>query len=156
MSVGPPPPEQHPGSSRPALSTVPAAGARGTSGWVVLVALAGVMLLVLGAFHLAQGFGALLTDQRFLLRDAEPVGGISVTAWGWIHLALGAVVVLAGILIFAGRRWARAVGVMVSLLSAATAMSFVPDHPGWAFTILGLDALVILALTVHGADIRAR
>jgi hypothetical protein len=155
MSVGPPPPEKPPGFSRPALSTVPAAGARGTSGWVVLVALAGVMLVVVGAFHLAQGFGALITDQRFLLRDTSLFGGTSVTAWGWLHLAVGAVVVLAGILIFAGSRWARAVGVIVSLLSAASAISLLPDHPGWVLAVLGVDALVVLALTVHGSEIRA-
>jgi hypothetical protein len=41
------------------------------------------------------------------------------------------------------------------MLSAASAMSILADHPGWAFTILGLDALVVLALTVHGSEIRA-
>jgi hypothetical protein len=155
MSVGPPPPEQHRDPSRPALSTVPEAGARGTSGWVVVVAVAGVMLVVLGAFHLAQGIGALLTEQRFLLRDETLVGGLGVTAWAWMHLAVGAAVVLAGILIFAGSRWARAVGVIVSLLSAASAISLLPDHPGWVVAVLGVDALVVLALTVHGSEIRA-
>jgi hypothetical protein len=134
---------------------VPVPGARGTSGWVVLVALAGVLLVLVGTFHLAQGLGALLTDEPFLLRDAEPVGGIGVTAWAWLHVALGVVVVGAGVMVFGGRRWARAVGVVVSLLSAAAALTVLSDHPGWGFAVLALDALVVLALTVHGSEIRA-
>jgi hypothetical protein len=29
------------------------------------------------------------------------------------------------------------------------------EHPGWGLAVLGLDALVVLALTVHGSEIRA-
>jgi hypothetical protein len=134
---------------------VPVPGARGTSGWVVVVALAGVLLVLLGTFHLAQGLGALLTDEPFLLRDAHPVSGVGVTAWAWIQVALGLVVVAAGILVFGGRRWARAVGVVVSLLSAASALTLLPEHPGWGLAALGLAALVVVALTVHGSEIRA-
>ena len=72
-----------------------------------------------------------------------------------MHIAVGAVVVSAGFLVFAGSRWARVVGVIVTLLSGASVMSFLPDHPGWALTLLGLDVLIILALAVHGPEIRA-
>jgi hypothetical protein len=122
----------------------------------VLVALAGILLLLLGTFHLALGLAGLLTEERPLLRDGGHLVGLSTTAWSWVHLAVGVVVLAAGLLVFGGRRWARAVGVIVCVLSAASAISSFSDHPGWVFTVLGFDALIVLALAVHGAEIRAR
>lgn len=147
----PRPPRQAP----PAVSTVPRAGARGTSGWVVGVALAGVLLCVLGTFHLVQGVGALLSDQKLLLGGSETRLQIDTTVWGWLHLALGVVVLTAGFLVFGGVRWARGVGVAVAALSALGSLSLLPDHPLWVVGVVALDALLVLSLTVHGAEIRA-
>jgi hypothetical protein len=121
----------------------------------VLAALAAFLLVVLGTFHVAQGLAALITGDRFLVGNADPVGGLGVTAWGWLHVLLGAVVVAAGVLVLAGRRWARAVGVVVCVLSALSALSFLESHPGWALTVLVVDVLIVVALTVHGSEIRA-
>lgn len=136
-------------------STVPVPGARGTSGWVVWVAVAGLLLVLLGTFHLVQGLGALLTEQRFLVKDADLLAGVSDAGWGWLHVVTGSVILVAGFFVFAGRRWARAVGVAVAVLSAASALTFLGAHPGWALAVIALDVLVVLALTRHGAEIRA-
>ena len=155
MSEPPRPPEQPPDASWPRRSTLPSRGAPGTSGWVVTVALAGVLLVLLGTFHLAQGLAALLTQEQVLLRRTEALGGVGVTAWAWLHVTLGLVVVAAGIMVFGGRRWARVIGVGVSLLSAAWALTVLPDHPAGAIAVLGADTLIVLALTIHGSEIRA-
>lgn len=154
--------ENRPGSGQPApqgappaASTVPQAGARGTSGWVVGVALAGCLLIVVGTFHLAQGVGALLTDQRFLLSESETRLQVDTTVWGWLHILLGAVVLVAGFLVFGGRRWARGVGVTVAVLSALASLSLLPDHPLWVVGILAVDTLLVVSLTAHGGEIRA-
>jgi hypothetical protein len=148
-------PVRPPGTAPPPASTVPEPGARGTSVWVVWVAVGGVLLLVSGAFHLAQGVGALLTDERFLLPGADPVLDLGTTAWGWLHATVGAVLVVAGLLVFAGRAWARAVGVVVAVLSALTALSSLTSSPVWVTAIVALDALVVVALTRHGKEITA-
>ena len=137
------------------MSTVPQPGAKGTSGWVVWIALAGVLLVLLGTFHVVQGVGALLTDQRFLLREAEPFLDLDTTTWGWLHVIVGAVVAAAGFLVFGGRQWARIVGATVALFSALTAVSFLSAHPFWALTVIALDVVVVLALVRHGEEIRA-
>jgi hypothetical protein len=111
--------------------------------------------VLLGTFHLAQGLAALLTQEEFMLRETEALGGVSVTAWAWGHVALGLLLVAAGIMVFGGRRWARVVGVGVSVLSAAWALTVLPDHPGGAIAVLAVDTLAVLALTVHGSEIRA-
>ena len=137
------------------MSTVPRPGAKGTSGWVVWIALAGVLLVLLGTFHIVQGVGALLTDQRFLLREAEPFLDLSTTTWGWLHVLVGGVVAAAGFLVFGGLKWARVVGASVALISALTAVSFLSEHPVWALAVIALDVVVVLALVLHGDEIRA-
>ena len=119
------------------------------------IALAGVLLVLLGTFHIVQGVGALLTDQRFLLRDTGPFLELSTTIWGWLHLLVGGVVAAAGFLVFAGQRWARVVGATVALVSALTALSLLSEHPIWALAVIALDVTVVLALVLHGGEIKA-
>ena len=137
------------------MSTVPQPGAKGTSGWVVWIAVAGVLLVLLGTFHIVQGVGALLADQRFLLRDTEPFLDLETTTWGWMHVLVGGLVAAAGFLVFGGRPWARVVGATVALVSALTAFSFLSEHPVWALSVITFDVVVVLALILHGAEIKA-
>ena len=135
--------------------TTPEPGASGTSGWVVWVALAGVLLALLGTFHLVQGIGALVAGDRFWPRDSSLLDGVSDTAWGWVHVVTGLVTLLAGFFVFAGRRWARAVGVVVAVLSALASLSFLATHPVGALCVIALDVVVVVALVRHGSEIRA-
>ncbi len=137
------------------MSTVPTPGAKGTSGWVVWIALAGVLLVLLGTFHIVQGVGAVLTDQRFLLRDAEPFLDLDTTTWGWLHVLVGGVIAVAGFLVFGGWAWARVVGAAVAVLSALSAISFWSQHPLWASAVIVVDVVVVIALLLHGEEIRA-
>ena len=52
------------------------------------------------------------------------------------------------------RVWARAVGVVVAVLSALLNLGFLAAYPVWALIMITLDVVVIMALTVHGSDIR--
>ena len=55
-----------------------------------------------------------------------------MTAWGWIHLILGVVAVLAGFFLFAGRAWASAVAIAIAVLSAILNFFFIPYYPWWS------------------------
>ena len=76
-----------------------------------------------------------------------------VTAWGWIHLIAGIVVLLAGFALFSGAVWARTVGVILALVSAIANFAWLPYYPVWSILIIAVDIAVIWALTVHGRDI---
>lgn len=128
--------------------------ARGASGWVVWIAVASAGLVLLGCFLVAQGLGALLTEQRFLLRDADPVAGLGMSAWGWLHVALGVGAVVAGVLVLAGRAWARGVGVAVAALVGLLLLPLLGEHPVWAAGALVVVVLVVVALTRHGEELR--
>ncbi len=63
---------------------------------------------------------------------------------------------MAGVFVFAGQIWARTVGVIVALVSAVFNLGFLAAYPLWSLIMIALDVMVILALTVHGSDVKAR
>jgi hypothetical protein len=75
---------------------------------------------------------------------------VNATGWGWTHLILGAVVVLAGFALFRGAMWARILGIFIAGVSMIVNFAFIPIYPFWALTVIAIDALVIWALAAHG------
>ena len=123
------------------------------SGLAVGVTLfAATMLIVIGFFQAIQGLVALLND-TFFVTGQKWVFEFDVTTWGWIHLLLGIVVVLAGIFVLVGQVWARVVGVIVATFSAVVNFAWLPYFPVWGAILIALDVFVIWALTVHGDDV---
>ena len=61
----------------------------------------------------------------------------------------------AGIL-WGGHRWARIAGVVVAALSAVANLGFLAATPAWSTLLIGLDVVVIFALTVHGWEVDDR
>jgi hypothetical protein len=126
----------------------------GMSGWVGWVAFAGTMMVLLGTFHIIDGLIALFADDYFLVTSSGLAVDVDFTVWGWVHLIWGAVVVAAGIAIFAGQVWARVIGVIFAALSAVINLGFLAAFPIWAAIMIAIDILVIWALTVHGGEVR--
>lgn len=124
------------------------------SGWVGWIAFAGVMMLLVGSFHIIQGLVAVFEDEYFLVSTSGLAVSMDFTAWGWTHIIGGIVLVLAGIAVFSGRIWARTVGVILAVLSALVNIAFLAAYPIWSVTMIAVDILVIWALTVHGAELK--
>ena len=61
------------------------------TGWASWVTFVGVMLALLGLFHLMAGFAALFQDQVFVARSADLLISVSYDTWGWAHIVLGVV-----------------------------------------------------------------
>lgn len=122
------------------------------SGWYGLVAFAGIMMILLGSFHAMAGLVALLRDDYFLVDSSGLVLTADFTAWGWIHLIVGVVVVFAGASLFAGSTWARAVAIVVAMLSAIVNLAFLSAYPVWCSIMILVDILVIYAVTAHGGE----
>ena len=128
---------------------------RDQTGWVGWIVFAAVMMVLLGTFHAIQGLVALLKDEYFLVGQSGLVLSVDYTTWGWVHLIGGLIIAGAGLALFAGRTWARVVGVLVAMLSAVVNVAFLSAFPVWSALMIMLDVLVIWAITVHGSELKA-
>jgi hypothetical protein len=127
---------------------------RTTTGWVGWISFAGVLMVLVGVFHIIDGLVALFEDDYFLVGRSGLVVNVDFTAWGWVHLIAGAVIVVAGCVVFTGKVWARAIGVLLAMASAIVNVGFLAAYPLWSATMITIDMLVIWALTVHGGEMR--
>jgi hypothetical protein len=120
------------------------------SGWAVGgITFAGTMLILIGMFQAIDGIAAIANDE-FFLSTRNYTFNLDTSAWGWIHLLLGILLVLAGWSIFAGKTWAAVVALTLAMLSAIANFFFIPYYPFWSIIMIALDCWVIWALTRPG------
>ncbi|WP_405010892.1 hypothetical protein [Kitasatospora sp. NBC_01539] len=125
---------------------------RENSPWVTgLVLFAGVIMMVNGVIDLFQGIVAVAQDD-LIVTTPNYVFRWDVTAWGWIHIALGVVLAVVGIGVLRGMTWARYTGIAVAALSGIVNFLWLPYYPLWALVVLALDVFVIWALAVYRQD----
>ena len=115
------------------------------------VAFAAVLLVVVGLFHAIQGIVAIASDD-FYTRTDEYIFQFSLSAWGWTHLVLGALVLAGGAGLFFGYTWARIVAVLAASASLVGSFAWLPHHPVWGLSLMALDVFVIWAVLLHGRD----
>lgn len=118
------------------------------SGWTVFSA---VMLALAGTMGIINGLIAIIHDEVYVVGE-EQIVAFDFTAWGWWHLGLGAVVVIAAFALASGALWARILGVMVAFIHAVSQVAFIEAYPFWSLTIIALDAIVIYGCLVHGKE----
>jgi uncharacterized membrane protein len=123
--------------------------------WQRWVAFAGVVLVLVGLYEFMEGLVGILNPGYYVAASRLPVH-LSQQAWGWAHLVLGVVAVVAGLGVFAGNTLARVVGVVVALLSAVVNLAWLRSYPAWGVVVIALDVIVIYALTVHGRELADR
>jgi hypothetical protein len=123
------------------------------SGWAVgWAGFAGVMLIMIGVFDMIQGLVALFNDEFYVVTQ-EWIFEFDITAWGWIQLILGVILIASGIGIFSGNVAARTVGVIIAALAAIANFAWLPYYPVWSIIVIAICISIIWALTAHGRDI---
>jgi hypothetical protein len=127
----------------------------GPTAWAGWVVFGGVMLVLLGAFHLVQGIVALVHDDYYLVTSNGLVLNLDYTAWGWTHLVLGVLLGLVGVGLIAGNTVARVAGVVLAVLSALVNLVFIAAYPLWSVIIIALDVIVMYAIIVHGRELKS-
>jgi hypothetical protein len=131
-------------------------GTEQVTGWIGWIGFAAVIMMMMGTFHAIQGLIALFQDEYYLVSDTGLIVQVDYTAWGWIHLGLGVLVVGAGFALLAGQMWARVVAVALAFISALVNIAFLAAYPLWSLSMIALDVLVIWAVTVHGDEMKVR
>ena len=125
----------------------------GRTGWTGWIAFAGVMMIISGGLNALYGLVAAVNDDWVVWTNRTSLF-LDLSQWGWVHLVVGLVLLLAGIGVFSGNILARTVGVIVAALSLVANFFFIPAYPLWAIAVVTIDVLVIWALTAHGGEMR--
>lgn len=125
------------------------------SGLAVGVTVAAAIILIIGGIcHAMQGVVGIATNE-FYVTTQKWIFQFDVTTWGWIHVIVGAIAVLAGIGLFSGAVWARTLAVAIAAVSILVNFAWLPYYPIWSVLIIAFDFFVIWALTAHGRDVVA-
>lgn len=115
---------------------------RSVTGWTRFAA---VLLVFGGAMTILAGISAIAND-RIFFTTRHYLFTFDVIGWGWAHLILGIVILLAGLSLFNGATWARIVAVILAGLGAVANFLWIPHYPLWALTLLAIDIVIIWAL----------
>jgi hypothetical protein len=130
-------------------SSEPTRDLRVASGFILL---AGVFLLLGGMFQVLAGISAIAKDQVFVV-GINYIWKLDLTTWGWIHLLLGALLILVGIFVLRGAAWAAWTAIILAGLSAVANFMWLPYQPIWAILIIALDVVIIWALATRRESI---
>ncbi len=133
------------------MSTSKEAQPTGWTGWVVFAA---VLMVVAGGIWAIQGLIAVFND-NLVIFGTEGAILLDVTGWGWIHIILGALLVLAGILVLRGNMFGRIIAVILAMLSIIVNFVWMPVYPVWAIVIITLDVFILYAVIIHGREMKS-
>jgi len=108
---------------------------------------AAFLLMIASLFDILQGASAVAHDE--LYTATEYLYEIDLTAWGWIHIGVGAIGVAVAVGIFCQTAWAQVAGLTVASLGILTNFAFLPIYPVWSAFIIGFNVLFVWALWVQ-------
>jgi hypothetical protein len=117
------------------------------SGWI---SFAGLMIIIIGGLDFFEGLIAVIRGQYYAVTPNQIVV-VDLTAWGWIMMIWGVLLVLAGLGLLSGATWARWFAIVVGSLNVIAQLGFVgsSQYPLWALTVLALTVVVLYALIVR-------
>ena len=119
------------------------------AGWIVFAA---IVLVMIGAMDVLQGFVAIFQDE-YVVATRKGLAIVDVTTWGWITVLWGIVIALAGFGLLNGAGWARwlsIVGVGINAIQQVAFLANFPQaYPLWNILIVALNVLVLFALTAR-------
>ena len=85
------------------------------SGWAIgWTAFAPFMMIMMGIWWILSGLAVVYSELYVV--TFRWIFEFDISTWGWVHLMVGIVVLLAGIFLFRGAVWARTVAVQGAVL----------------------------------------
>ena len=121
------------------------------SGWAIGgIAFAATIMVLIGVFQILAGLVAIFNDDFYVVTQNYTFD-LDTTAWGWIHLVIGLLLLITGAGLLARQTWAGLAAIFLAMLSAVANFFFIPYYPFWSIVVIALDVWVIWALTRPGA-----
>jgi hypothetical protein len=121
---------------------------REPTGWVIFGA---VMMLLIGSLDFFYGLAAVVNDQVVVVGGHGAIIA-DLTAWGWITMILGIVLVLVAFGLFVGSQAARLAAIFLLTVNAVEQVWIFPAAPLWAFIVILLSVIVIYNLCARWAE----
>jgi uncharacterized membrane protein (DUF2068 family) len=123
---------------------------RSMAGWI---GFAGMLMLIVGSIDFFQGLIALFEDEYFVV-TASGFLVVDLTAWGWILLIWGVLLVLAGLGLLAAQGWARWFAIVAVSLNFLAQLGFLGNsqYPLWSLTVMALNIIILFALTARWSE----
>jgi hypothetical protein len=123
------------------------------AGWI---GFAGILMLIIGSIDFMQGLIALFEDEYYVVTGSGFLV-VDLTGWGWIMLIWGTLLVLAGLGLLGGQSWARWFAIVVVSLNFIAQLGFLGNsqYPLWSLTVVGLNVVVLYALTARWSESKA-
>lgn len=103
------------------------------------------MMVMVGIWQVLVGIAALVEDEIFVTTP-NYLYQFDLTAWGTVHVIVGALVAVTGAFVFMGRKWAYWTGVVIAAISATSQFFWMPWQPLWSMVMIAIDVFVIWAL----------
>ena len=120
------------------------------AGWI---GFAGTLMLIIGAIDFFQGLIALIEDEYFVV-TASGFLVVDLTAWGWILMIWGVLLVCGGLGLLTAQGWARWFTIVVVALNFLAQLGFLGNsqYPLWSLTVMALNIIVLYALTARWSE----
>ena len=115
--------------------------------WQGWAAVAGIMMIVVGAFKAFSGFIGLFNDE-WIVRGFNAYFFIDLTALAWWYLLIGLILVLAGLAAMQMKAWGRWVGVIAVGLAMISEFMWLPVYPIWSILLITLYFFMIIGLVI--------
>ena len=120
------------------------------AGWI---GFAGMLMLIVGSIDFFQGLIAVFKDEYFVVTGSGFLV-FDLTAWGWIMMIWGVLLVLAGLGLVGGQGWARWFAILVVSVNFIAQLGFLGNSqfPLWSLTVVALNVIVLYALTARWSE----
>jgi hypothetical protein len=111
-------------------------------------------MLVVGILNVFQRLAALSGGNAYGVTLGGPVVVFNVTAWRWIQLIFGIVLVIVAVLLARGSTFARVVAMILVALNLIAQFGWAPLYSFLALIVVAIDVVVLYALAVHGGALK--
>lgn len=122
-------------------------GPRPGEGWLMFSA---IVLVTAGIMRIIDAFWAFDKDDELEGRLQTLLFDDDLTAYGWLWLIVGILLILAGFGLFSGSELARWFGILMAVVGAVSSMLWIYQFPIWSLVGVTISLLVIYGLAAYG------
>lgn len=125
------------------------------SAWVGWIWFGALMMILMGLWGMFSGLLAVFSPATIVGWTRYGLTTVDVSTWGWVHLAVSALVLVVGVsLLSSAAGWARVMAIVLTGLMLLLQFAALPATPWWSAASIALCVVVLWALVVHGDELR--